>query len=62
MVSPIPIPEAARGVPLIATNEPVEMVILERVEDHFKQRVTGYVVVDPWFYQKLIECWNKNRK
>jgi len=62
MVSPVPIPEAARGVPLIATNDPIQLVILNKPDDHFTQRIQGNVVIDMWFFAKLIKCWNENKK
>jgi len=62
MVSPVPIPEAVLGTPLIATNEEIPLVVLNRPDDHYEQKITGYVVVDPWFYEKLIAAWNASRK
>lgn len=60
MVSPVPIPEAAKGAPVIATGEKIKLIVLDKPDIHFEQKITGYVVVDPWFYEKLIDCWNKN--
>ena len=62
MASPVPIPEAAKGVPLIATNDPVKLVILNKPDCTFTQKIPGYVVVDMLFFSKLIKCWNENRK
>ena len=59
-VSPVPIPEAAKGVPVIATDEAIELGILDK-DGTFRQKVPGYVVVDPWFYDKLIAKWNEGR-
>lgn len=60
-VSPIPIPEAARGVPVIATNEKIPLAVLGIKDAHYNQKVTGYVLVDPWFYDRLIKAYNKSR-
>jgi len=57
-VSPIPIPESAKGAPIIATNEPIELSVLDRPGLIFKQKVTGYVLVDPWMWEKMVEAWN----
>jgi hypothetical protein len=59
LVSPVPIPEAARGTPVVATAEPIDLAIINRPEDRFKQQVQGYVLVDPWFYDRLIKAWNE---
>lgn len=62
-VSPVPIPEAAKGAPVIATNEKIEISTLSRPEIPLgRQKITGYVVVDPWFYDLLIKAWNESRK
>lgn len=60
MVSPVPIPEAAKGCLMIGTNEKIPLIVLDKPDIMFEQKITGYVVVDPWFYGHLIECWNKN--
>jgi hypothetical protein len=57
-VSPMPIPESAKGAPVIATNEPIKLSVLNKPELIFKQKVTGYVLVDPWTWEKLLEVWN----
>jgi len=62
MVSPRPIPEAAKGTPVVATNEKIPLVILNRKDEHFKQNVGGYVLVDPWFYELLINVYNSKEK
>jgi len=60
MVSPVPIPQAAQGAPMIATNKPIALVILNREGDLFKENIGGYVVVDPQFYGLLIEAYRKD--
>lgn len=58
-VSPVPIPEAAKGAPIVATNAPIPLAIIDKPDATFKQNVGGYVLVDPWFYRLLIEAWDK---
>ena len=58
-VSPIPIPQAAKGVPVIAESEKVRLVVLDQPGAFYQEKITGYVVVDPWFYDELIKAWNK---
>jgi len=59
-VSPVPIPEASKGVPVIATDKPVPLGIWGKGEKYEKS-IPGYVVVDPHFYARLVERWNKGR-
>jgi len=61
-VSPVPIPEAAKGAVMIATNEKIPLAIVNREGFKFEQKVTGYVIVDPWFYDLLIDSYKKSRK
>jgi hypothetical protein len=61
-VSPVPIPEAAKGAPMVATNDKIPLAVLDRPDEHYSQRVAGYVLVDPWFYQRLIDTWNQRDK
>lgn len=58
IATPLPIPEAARGVPLIATDEEIPLVILNEEDKIFKKKIGGYVVVDPNFYALLIKAYN----
>ena len=58
-VSPVPIPEAAKGAVVVATNDKISVGIMDKPDRFYKQKVTGYVLVDPWFYKKLIDQWNK---
>jgi hypothetical protein len=62
MVSPVPIPEAAKGAPVIATNEKIRLGVLKKPDAFYHQKVTGYVLVDPWFYEKLLDAYKKQRK
>lgn len=57
-VSPRPIPEAAKGAPVIATNRELPLAILNLKDSHFSKNVGGYVLVDPWFYDLLIKTYN----
>lgn len=59
MVSPVPIPESANGVPVIRTNKLIPLTILKKPDVHFEQNIGGYVVVDPWFYEQLLECYRR---
>ena len=59
MVSPVPIPDAARGVVIIGTDDLIPLAILDQPTAKFKRSIAGYVVVDPWFYDKLIKQWNE---
>lgn len=61
-VSPVPIPEAAKGTPIIATNGKVRLAIIDKPDSIYEQRVTGYVLVDPWFYELLIEAYKEKHK
>jgi len=56
--SPVPIPEAAKGVPIIATNEKIHLAILNKPDMTFKRDIGMYVVVDPHFYALLIDAYN----
>lgn len=60
-VSPVPIPEAAKGAPVVATNQKVKLSVLNRPDEIYEQKVTGYVLVDPWFYEKLVEAYKKSK-
>ena len=62
LVSPVPIPEAAKGAPMIATNDKIRLCIINREDEIYYQKVTGYVLVDPQFYGKLIEAYKKVNK
>jgi len=62
MVSPRPIPEVSKGAPVIATNSPLPLVILNKPDMTFEKDVAGYVVVDPWFYDLLIKTYNNSEK
>lgn len=62
MMSPVPIPEAVRGTPLIATNKKVPLVILNKPDDKFEQNIGGYVVVDPFFYDLLMKNYKKRNQ
>ena len=57
-VSPVPIPDAAKGIVVIATNKPIPLSIMDSPELKFSRDVGGYVLVDPGFYGKLIDTWN----
>ena len=61
-VSPVPIPQVAHGAPMIATDKKVDLAIIGKPDMLFSEKITGYVVVDPWFYEKLIQAWNKSLK
>ena len=62
MVSPVAIPEAAKGAPIIATNEKIRLGVLNKPDTFYEQRVTGYVLVDPWFYALLIEAYKEKHQ
>jgi hypothetical protein len=57
-ISPVPIPEAVKGAPVIAENRKIRLAVMDRPDTTYTQKVTGYVLVDPWFYDKLIKNWN----
>ncbi len=62
-ITPRPIPQAAKGLPIVAENDPINLQVLDKPDfGQFKQKVTGYVVIDPWTAQQLIECWNEHNK
>ena len=61
MVSPRPIPEVIKGTPVIATNEKIPLVIMNKKDITFKQNVAGYVLIDPWFYDLLITKYNESK-
>lgn len=61
MVSPIPIPEAAKGAVMIRTNRKIPLTILHKPELTFEQNVGGYVLVDPWFYERLLQAYRRSR-
>jgi len=58
-ISPVPIPEAAKGAPMIATNEKIRLGVIHKKDSIYEQKVTGYVLVDPWFYELLIEAYKE---
>jgi len=58
IASPIPIPEASRGTPMIATNDKIPLVIINEEDKVFHKNIGGYVVVDPHFYELLIKAYN----
>ena len=60
-VSPRPIPEAAKGTPIIATNKRLPLAILNREDLEFQQNIGGYVVVDPHFYGLLIKTYKESK-
>lgn len=57
-VSPVPIPEAAKGAVVIATDKPIELAIMDSKDFFFKRSVGGYVLVDPWFYRHLLSHYS----
>jgi len=57
-VSPVAIPESAKGAVLIATNEEIPLAIIGMEDKIFKQRVTGYVLVDPWTWDAMVKVYN----
>lgn len=61
MVSPMPIPEAAKGAVMIRTNRKIPLTILNRPELNFEQNVGGYILVDPWFYDRLLQAYRRSR-
>jgi len=61
MVSPMPIPEAAKGAPMIMTNKRIPLTILNKPDIQFEQNVGGYVLVDPWFYARLLREYRSSR-
>ena len=60
MVSPMPIPEAVQGAPQVLTNKKIPLTILEKPDIKFEQNIGGYVVVDPWFYARLLEAYRRS--
>ena len=60
-VSPVPIPESAKGAVMVATNERVPLAIVNRKDFLFRQNVGGYVLVDPWFYDLLLKADARER-
>ena len=61
LVSPVPIPESAKGMIMIRTNRPIPLVIADK-EFVFEQNVGGYVICDPWFYDLLIQTYKAQKK
>lgn len=57
MVSPVPIPEAVKGAPMVLTNKKILLTILNKPDITFEQNIGGYVLVDPWFYARLLEAY-----
>ena len=60
-VSPVPIPEAAKGAVMVATNRKIPLAIIGREDFRFTQNVGGYVLVDPWFYDLLLKAYKEKR-
>ena len=58
-ISPVPIPEAAKGIPMIATNDLVKLSVINKPDSVYLQNIGGYVVVDPWFFDLLLKAYNK---
>jgi len=58
LVSPVPIPESAKGVPLVGTNDKIPLVILGQPDKVYYQKVTGYVLVDPWTWEEMVKVYN----
>jgi hypothetical protein len=59
-VSPVPIPETINGTPMIMTNKKIPLAILNKPDTNFEQNIGGYVVVDPWFYARLLEAYRRS--
>ena len=59
-VSPVPIPETIHGAPIVRTNKKVKLAILNKPDTNFEQNIGGYVVVDPWFYARLLEAYRSS--
>ena len=57
-VSPVPIPEVAKGSVVVATNDKIPLAIIDMKDKVFYQSVQGYVLVDPFFYEILIKTYN----
>ena len=57
-VSHVPIPMAAKGVPVIATNDKIRLSILDKPDKLYFQKVTGYVLVDPWTWKEMVDFYN----
>lgn len=60
LVSPVPIPETAKGAPMIRTNAKIPLTILNKPDIHFEQNIGGYIAVDPWFYARLLEAYRSS--
>jgi len=62
MHDPIPIPESAKGVVRVYTNDPIQLVI-DGVDDSiFERDVGGYAVITPAWYAELISTWNRHHE
>jgi len=59
-VSPVPIPETINGAPIVRTNKKIKLAILNKPDINFEQNIGGYVVVDPWFYARLLEAYRRS--
>lgn len=58
-INPWPIPEAAKGAPVIAEDREIELMTLGKPEfGPYRRKVTGYVVVDQQTWQKLVDVYN----
>jgi len=57
-VSPVAIPESANGAVVIATNKKIQLAIIGMSDKVFEQQVTGYVLVDPWTWDKMVRVYN----
>lgn len=60
MHDPIPLPESAKGVVRIATNDPIPLVVDGVPDESFEKDVGGDVVVKPGWYAALVDCWNEH--
>lgn len=60
-VTPVPIPEAAKGVVVVATNEPVPLGFYNK-DGTFERDIGGYVVVEPQFYGLLVRTYKQARE
>ena len=57
-VSPMPIPESAKGAPIVATNAKIPLAVIGQPDKVFLQKVTGYVLVDPWTWEEMVKVYN----
>jgi len=57
-VSSVPIPESANGAPIIATNAEIPLAIIGQPDKIYKQKVTGYILIDPWTWDEIVKVYN----